>query len=190
MKGMPDSRLQAALFLDRDGVINVEKNYVHRIDDFEFIDGIFDLCRMAVERNMPIVVVTNQAGIGRGYYSEDQFETLTNWMRGRFAEEGVPVAAVYYCPYHPVHGVGPYRKESFDRKPNPGMLLRARDDLGLDLARSVLIGDKASDIFAAKEAGVGFTLLIGRDVERSTPDKVVYSLREACAFFDGVYGTN
>ena len=78
------SLLRPALFLDRDGVINVEKNYVHRIEDFEFLDGIFDLCRAAIERNMPILVVTNQAGIGRGYYSEAHFQTLTDWMMARF----------------------------------------------------------------------------------------------------------
>jgi D-glycero-D-manno-heptose 1,7-bisphosphate phosphatase len=180
MESLP-SRFRPALFLDRDGVINVEKKYVHRIGDFEFLDGIFDLCRVAAERNMPIVVVTNQAGIGRGYYSEAQFLTLTDWMRARFEEERAPVAAVYCCPYHPEHGIGAYRKESFDRKPNPGMLLRARDELGLDLARSILIGDKGSDIAAAKAAGVGLTVLLGADTENAAPDKVVASLHEACA---------
>ena len=175
------SRLRPALFLDRDGVINVERNYVHRIEDFEFLEGIFDLCRAAAERNMPIVVVTNQAGIGRGYYSEAQFLTLTDWMQARFEEERAPVAAVYCCPYHPEKGVGKYRKESFDRKPNPGMLLRARDELGLDLSRSILIGDKGSDIAAAKAAGVGLTVLLGSDIETAAPDRVVASLRDACA---------
>lgn len=177
----PPSLLRAALFLDRDGVINVEKKYVHRIEDFEFFDGIFDLCRAAEERNMPIVVVTNQAGIGRGYYSEAQFLTLTAWMQSRFEEERTPVAAAYFCPYHPEQGVGEYRKESFDRKPNPGMLLRARDELGLDMARSILIGDKGSDIAVAKAAGVGLTVLLGADVENAAPDRLVASLHEACA---------
>lgn len=181
MESLPP-RLRSALFLDRDGVINVEKNYVHRIEDFEFLDGIFDLCRAAAERNMPIVVVTNQAGIGRGYYSEAQFLTLTDWMLSRFEEEQAPVAAVYFCPYHPEQGVGEYRKESFDRKPNPGMFLRARDDLGLDLARSILIGDKASDIAAAKAAGVGLSVLLGSDTGNAMPDRVVASLHETCDF--------
>ena len=178
----PPSRLRPALFLDRDGVINVEKNYVHRIEDFEFLDGIFDLCRAATERNMPIVVVTNQAGIGRGYYSEAQFLTLTDWMRARFEEETAPISAVYFCPYHPEQGVGEYRKESFDRKPNPGMLLRARDELGLDLGLSILIGDKGSDIAAAKAAGVGVTVMLGADTGNAVPDRVVASLHEACDF--------
>jgi D-glycero-D-manno-heptose 1,7-bisphosphate phosphatase len=175
----PPSRLRPALFLDRDGVINVEKNYVYRIEDFEFLDGIFDLCRAAAERNMPIVVVTNQAGIGRGYYSEAQFLTLTDWMRARFEEERAPIAVVYFCPFHPEYGVGTYGQESFDRKPNPGMLLRARDELGLDLGSSILIGDKGSDIAAAKAAGVGLAVLLGADVENAAPAKVVASLHEA-----------
>lgn len=172
--------VRPALFLDRDGVINVEKNYVHRIEDFEFVDGIFDLCRAAAERGMPIVVVTNQAGIGRGHYTEAQFLSLTDWMRNRFEEERAPIAAVYFCPYHPEHGVGEYRKESFDRKPNPGMLLRARDDLGLDLGRSILIGDKGSDIVAATAAGIGVSILLGSDLEQAAPNIPVSSLREAC----------
>lgn len=154
------TRLRPALFLDRDGVINVEKNYVHRIEDFEFLDGIFDLCRAAVKRDMLIVVVTNQAGIGRGYYSEAQFQTLTDWMQARFEEERAPVAAVYHCPYHPDNGVGKYQVDSFDRKPKPGMILRARDELGLLLESSILIGDKASDIAAARAANVGRSVLL------------------------------
>lgn len=149
-----------ALFLDRDGVINVETNYVHRIEDFVFIDGIFELCRSAVAAEMAVVVVTNQAGIGRGFYTEDQFRTLTDWMCGRFFAEGVVIDGVYYCPYHAEHGVGTYKADSFDRKPNPGMILRARDDLGLSLEGSVLVGDKASDIAAARSANVGRAILM------------------------------
>jgi D-glycero-D-manno-heptose 1,7-bisphosphate phosphatase len=168
-----------ALFLDRDGVINVEKNYVHRVEDFEFVEGIFELCRAAAARKRPIVVVTNQAGIGRGYYSETEYAKLTEWMCNRFMEEGAPLAAVYHCPFHPEHGLGEYRKESFDRKPNPGMILRARDDLGLDLTRSVLIGDKGSDIAAGRAAGVGCTVRLGVKHECPKPDFVVDSLTEA-----------
>jgi D-glycero-D-manno-heptose 1,7-bisphosphate phosphatase len=105
VKEAQHSLFRPALFLDRDGVINVEKNYVHRVEDFEFLDGIFDLCRAAIERKMPIVVVTNQAGIGRGYYSEAQFQTLTEWMKDRFEEERAPISAVYFCPNHPEQGI-------------------------------------------------------------------------------------
>lgn len=108
-------------------------------------------------------------------------------MRAQFEEERVPISAVYFCPYHPEYGVGTYGQESFDRKPNPGMLLRARDELGLDLACSILIGGKASDIAAAKAAGVGITVLLGADVENATPDRVVASLKEVCIFFKDLY---
>ncbi|MDR2876541.1 MAG: D-glycero-beta-D-manno-heptose 1,7-bisphosphate 7-phosphatase [Chromatiales bacterium] len=152
--------LAKALFLDRDGVINVEKDYVHRIEDFEFVDGIFELCRAAQARGYLLVVITNQSGIGRGYYSEAQFQELTAWMKNEFSREGVEITRVYHCPYHPDSGIGEYRMESFDRKPNPGMILRAERDLGLDLARSILVGDRVSDMQAAEAAGIGCRVLL------------------------------
>lgn len=159
-----------ALFLDRDGVINVEKHYVYRVEDFEFLPGIFELCAAAMERGYLIVVVTNQAGIGRGYYTEVDFKHLTEWMVGAFTQRGIDIARVYHCPYHPIAGVGEYRRESFDRKPNPGMLLRARDELGLDLVGSVLIGDKDSDIVAGRAAGVGHLIKLIDDVTGPRPE--------------------
>jgi D-glycero-D-manno-heptose 1,7-bisphosphate phosphatase len=146
--------MKAALFLDRDGVINVEKNYVYRIEDFEFIDGIFELCKTAQDLSYAIVVITNQAGIGRGYYTEAEFHHLNDWMVEQFLQRGIHIDGVYFCPYHPTGGVGEYRRESYDRKPNPGMLLRAQVDLGLDLENSVLVGDKVSDMEAARSAGI------------------------------------
>lgn len=144
-----------ALFLDRDGVINVEKNYVWRTEDFEFIPGIFELCALARNLCFKLIVITNQAGIARGYYTEADFQHLTDWMLAAFRERGIDIDRVYHCPYHPTAGSGEYRRESFDRKPNPGMILKARADFALDLSRSVLIGDKDSDIEAGRAAGVG-----------------------------------
>ncbi len=167
-----------ALFLDRDGVINVEKNYVHRIEDFEFMPGIFELCHAARDRGLALVVVTNQAGIGRGYYTEAEYQRLTAWMLGEFRARGINLDAVYHCPYHPTAGIGDYRRESFDRKPNPGMLLKARDALGLDLPRSVLIGDKASDIAAGRAAGVGHLLLLGESAVDPVDAKDVVSVAD------------
>jgi len=170
--------LRPALFLDRDGVINVDHAYVHRIEDFEFVDGIFELCLQAQHAGMAVVVVTNQAGIGRGYYTEQQFSALTAWMCAQFAERGVAIDGVYFCPSHPEHGIGIYRCDSFDRKPNPGMLLRARDQLGLDLIKSVLVGDKISDIQAARAAGVGCAILI-EDGSPANDGDVAPDLRQA-----------
>lgn len=144
-----------ALFLDRDGVINHDSGYTSDVENFQFIDGIFDVCRAAKELGYLLIVVTNQAGIGRGYYSEQDFNILTKWMCKQFEAEDAPIDDVFYCPYHPEHGVGDYKKDSFDRKPNPGMLLRAAEKYGLDLNRSIMIGDKDTDMQAANKAGVG-----------------------------------
>ncbi len=154
---MPKPR---ALFLDRDGVINHDSGYTHKIEDFRFIEGIFDLCRVARELGYQLVVATNQAGIGRGLYTESDFLHLTEWMKQRFSAEGAPLAAVYHCPYHP-EGIGRYRQRSDWRKPEPGMLLQAARDLNLDLSKSVMIGDNEHDVTAAKAAGLAAAILLG-----------------------------
>lgn len=144
-----------ALFLDRDGVINVDHAYVHRREDFQFIDGIFELCRSARARGHRIFVVTNQAGIGRGYYTEDDFRALTAWMLQRFEAEGAPIDRVYFCPFHPEHGVGAYKVDSPMRKPGPGMIQQAAREFDIDLAASTLVGDMDTDIQAGVAAGIG-----------------------------------
>lgn len=151
-----------ALFLDRDGVINIDHGYVHRVADFEFVDGIFDLARSAVAAGYVLIVVTNQAGIGRGYYTEAQFLALSDWMRAQFAAAGAPITDVYFCPHHPDHGIGVYHRDCPCRKPNPGMIIRAGKDHDLDMRASILVGDTASDIEAANRAGVGRTVLFGQ----------------------------
>ena len=138
-----------ALLLDRDGTINVDDHYVHRIEDFVFIKGIFELCRAACGKGYRIIVITNQSGIERGYYTHEDFRILTDWMKARFLDEGVVVDDVLYCP----------SLSGFDRKPNPGMFFRARDRFGLNLAESVSIGDKPRDVEAGTAAGVGTNLL-------------------------------
>jgi D-glycero-D-manno-heptose 1,7-bisphosphate phosphatase len=159
-----------ALFLDRDGVINHDAGYIHRPKDVIWVPGIFDLCRTALALDYRLVVVTNQAGIGRGLYTQAQFDDLTAWMMREFAARETPLSAVYSCPYHPEHGLGDYRREHEDRKPAPGMLLRAARDLGLDLSRSVLVGDRCTDIAAAQAAGLRQAfLLIGTDDPATCP---------------------
>lgn len=148
-----------ALFLDRDGVINRNHGYVHKREDFDFIEGIFDVARHACQQNYKLVVITNQAGIARGYYTEEQFHQLTDWMCQQFSEVGAPISLVYFSPYHPTAGLGQYRKDDISRKPHPGMILQAQKDLSIDLSRSILIGDKVSDIQAGTAAGVGINLL-------------------------------
>jgi len=147
--------MKKAVFLDRDGVINKDNGYVCKPEDFHFIDGIFEFCRAAQEKGYILFVVTNQAGLARGYYSEDDYDKLTEWMLNVFTKQGIRIEMVYYCPYHPESGIGAYKQDSFDRKPNPGMILKARDEFDIDLSQSILIGDKESDMEAGRRAGVG-----------------------------------
>ncbi len=172
-----------ALFVDRDGVINKEKDYVWLVEDFEFLEGVFDALREAVAMGYKIIVITNQAGIARGYYSEEDFQRLTEWMVHKFKDKGVPVTGVYYDPYHPEHGVGKYRKESLRRKPNPGMIFEAAREHHLELRASALVGDKLTDIEAGRRAGVGHLFLVrtGHPFdEREVPEgvEVAEDLRE------------
>lgn len=178
---------RAALFLDRDGVINVDRAYVHRVDEFAWIPGVFDTVRVAGELGLAVIVVTNQAGIARGYYSEPDFRALTGWMESEFAAAGAPLTAVYYCPYHP-DGLPPYNTTSPMRKPEPGMLLQAASDHALDLRRSLLIGDQESDIDAGRAAGLMRTALFAPGGPRPTrADVVLSSHAEACRWLSGVH---
>lgn len=170
-----------ALFLDRDGVINVDHGYVHKPLEVEFIEGIFELVGSAKKAGYLVVVVTNQAGIGRGYYGELDFHILMDWMKARFVEQGGSIDAVYFCPYHPEHGVGVYRRESDCRKPAPGMLLQAQRELDIDMASSVFVGDKVSDMEAGLAAGVG-TLLHFNGDETARGCLVIKQLAEALPY--------
>lgn len=152
--------MSRALFLDRDGVINIEKDYVYQIEDFEFIDGVIETLKFFQDAGYLLIIITNQAGIGRGYYTEEQYHKLNEWMVNYFFEREIQITKVYYCPYHPEHGVGIYKKESIDRKPNPGMILKAVEEFNIDLIQSILIGDKESDIDAGISAGIIDTVLV------------------------------
>jgi D-glycero-D-manno-heptose 1,7-bisphosphate phosphatase len=179
-----------ALFLDRDGVINVDRGYVSSRDDFELIDGITDLGRHAVGLGYLLIVATNQAGIGRGYYTEADFLALTDWMCSAFREQGAPIARVYYCPFHPEFGVGEYRRESDCRKPAPGMILRAAREFDIDLDRSVLVGDKESDIMAGITAGVGCNVIYSPVSNGSAPPAVTLASRTATHLTDVIQVLN
>ena len=146
-----------ALFLDRDGVINVDHGYVHTPDRTDWVPGIFELVAQAGAAGFLPVVVTNQAGIARGYYDEAAFLTYTEWVHDEFRRRGAPLAATYFCPHHPDAGLGELRRACGCRKPEPGMLLAAAQRLDLDLQASLLVGDNESDIEAAVRAGVGAT---------------------------------
>lgn len=152
--------MRRAVFLDRDGVINVDRGYVHRWEDFEFVPGVLDAAAGLCAAGWALVVVTNQSGIARGLYTEAAYQALTQKMTDAFRERGAPLAAVYHCPHHPQGRIAALAVECGCRKPAPGLLLRARDELGLSLSRSVMVGDKTSDLEAARRAGVGRSFLV------------------------------
>jgi D-glycero-D-manno-heptose 1,7-bisphosphate phosphatase len=152
--------MNKALFLDRDGVINKEKDYLYKIEDFEFIDGVFEALAYFQDQGYLLIIVTNQAGIARGYYKEADFLVLNEWMLQQFILQRIQITKVYYSPYHPVYGIGEYKKEAFCRKPNPGMILQAAAEFDINLAESILIGDKESDIAAGINAGITMNILV------------------------------
>jgi D-glycero-D-manno-heptose 1,7-bisphosphate phosphatase len=139
--------MNKALFLDRDGVINVDKVHVYLKEDFEFSEGIFKLVRKYSDSGYLIIVITNQAGIAKGIYSEKEYFDLTEWMVEQFRKEGIKISKVYHCPHHPdITGV------CNCRKPEPGMILQAISDFDLDISQCVLIGDMESDLEAGRRA--------------------------------------
>lgn len=144
---------RAAVFLDRDGTINVEKEYLHRPEEFEFVPGAPEAIRLLKEAGFLVVVVTNQSGVARGYYDEAAVHRLHRFVDRELAAAGTAIDAYYLCPHHPSHGIGPYRTECACRKPLPGMLLAAAGDLGIDLGRSWIVGDKGADVAAGLAAG-------------------------------------
>ena len=162
-----------ALFLDRDGVLNEEIGYLSRPEDVRFVPGVFSLCRTARRLGYRIVVVTNQSGIARGLYTEADYQALMTWMCSELAKEGVVLDAIYHCPFHPEHGVGEYRREHEDRKPGPGMLLRAARELGVTLRGSVMVGDRCSDVAAANAAGLRQAFLLRGTEAAGCPGRYV-----------------
>jgi D-glycero-D-manno-heptose 1,7-bisphosphate phosphatase len=148
------SGARRALFLDRDGVINVDHHYIFRPDQFEVIEGVFDALHRAQALGFALIVVTNQSGIARGYFSQAQYLALETHMRSVFAEQGIALDGIYHCPHHPGGSVAEFTIACDCRKPEPGMILQAAREHDIDLARSVLVGDKESDIAAATAAGV------------------------------------
>ena len=144
------------IFLDRDGVINKEVSYLHKIDDFEFIDGIFDACLYFQQLGYKIIIVTNQSGISRGYFTESDYQKVTQWMLNQFKYKNISILDVFHCPHGP--------DSTCDcRKPNPGMFLQAKAKHNTDMTVSWMIGDKERDIIAANKAGINNTIMLKTD---------------------------
>jgi D-glycero-D-manno-heptose 1,7-bisphosphate phosphatase len=141
------------IFLDRDGVINIDKNYLYKIIDFEFIDGIFEVCLHFQKLGYKLIIITNQSGIDRGLYSKNDYHKLTNWMILQFKKKNIEILDVFHCPHID-------KSNCKCRKPKPGMLLEAKNKYNINMAQSWMIGDNERDILAAKLAGVSNSILV------------------------------
>ena len=178
--------MRKAVFLDRDGTINVEKGYLYRIKDFEYINGVVEALHLLQKMGYTLVIITNQSGIARGYYAEETFLSLTRWMVSDLQQKGIPVAGVYYCPHHPEGKILQYRKECLCRKPGTAMFDQASRDFAIAMEKSYMVGDRASDILAGQNMGLK-TILVesGYGTKRLeqpvAPDQVVKDLRNVAA---------
>jgi len=141
------------IFLDRDGVINKEINYLYKIEEFEFIDGVFEACKYLINLNYQIIIVTNQSGIARGYYSERDYQILNTWMLAQFKKNNIIIFDIFHCPHLP-------NSNCNCRKPKPGMFLEAKYKHNIDMKKSWLIGDKEVDIISANNSGISNTILV------------------------------
>ncbi len=165
---MIDQGLRPAIFLDRDGTINVEKGYLIHLDDFEFLPGVPEALKKLQNAGFLLVIVTNQSGIARGYFSLEQVNKLHQYIILQLEQFGISLAGIYICPHHPTCGQGEYLRDCECRKGKPGMLLKAAEDLNIDLRHSFMIGDKLADIEAGYAAGCSTYLVktgYGKDFE-------------------------
>jgi len=153
------------IFLDRDGVINKEVEYLFRIADFEFIEGVFDACLYFQQLDYKIIIISNQSGIARGYYNENDYQKVTEWMLGQFNDNGINILDIFYCPHSP-------ESTCNCRKPKPGMLIEAKNKYNISMKDSWMIGDKETDIEAANLAGITNTILVrsGHLIDESNPN--------------------
>ena len=165
--------MRKVIFLDRDGTINIEKSYLHKWEDFEFeknaIEGLKELKNLGYE----FIVVTNQSGIGRGYYTEEDLVTLNNQMTEKLKAFGIEILECFYCPHHPEKGIGKYKVDCNCRKPNPGMLLEGIKKYNVDIENSFMIGDKKGDLEAGKKAGLKSILVLtgyGKKIEEEVKE--------------------
>lgn len=174
--------VRRAVFLDRDGVLNQDRGYVSRPEDFEWLPGVMHALRTLQRAGLALVVVTNQSGIARGLYGPAEYANLTAWMHSELARHGITLDGVHHCPHLPDAPLAAWRRHCDCRKPTPGMLRRAARDLRLDLAACVMVGDKPSDILAGRAAGVAACIRIAdasRDSAAPPADFTCASLAEA-----------
>lgn len=168
--------LRAAVFLDRDGTINVDKDYLVRPEEFEFISGAPEAVARLKRAGFLVIVVTNQSGVARGYFGIDEVSRLHDHLQQQLSLAGTAIDAFYLCPHHPEHGVAEYKIDCACRKGNPGMLLQAAAEHGIDLSRSYMVGDKLADVEAGRRAGCRSILVLtgyGQSDVKKLPDNEV-----------------
>ena len=171
----PGESKRKAVFLDRDGVINVDYGYVYKISDFILLPGIVKGLRTLQDNGYELVVVTNQSGIARGYYSQEDYSAISNYYHGLLSAQGVMLSAIYCCPHHPRGSITRFAIKCDCRKPSSGMLSQAALDLNLNLSLSFMFGDKVTDMLAAKAAGLSYGVLIGNQIPDPIDFPVVLS---------------
>lgn len=167
-----------AIFLDRDGTINIDKNYMYKIEDFEFVENAVEGLKILFDLGYKLIIVTNQAGIGRGYYTEEDLEKLNKYMEDELIKSGIKIEKCYFCPHHAEHGIGKYKKDCECRKPKAGMLLEGIKEFDIDVTKSYMVGDKMSDAQAGINANVKPIIVrtgkeITKEIEKSGID--IYS---------------
>ncbi|PLX67054.1 MAG: D,D-heptose 1,7-bisphosphate phosphatase [Denitrovibrio sp.] len=172
--------MDKALFLDRDGIINIDKGYLYKPEDVEFVDGIFDLLKYAQDKGYQLFVITNQSGIAREKYTHEDVLKLHLWMKDKFTEYSIEIKDFFYCPHHPK-----FSEPCDCRKPEPGMIMQACEKYDIDLSRSVILGDKPSDVQAGKKAGLKMTILLSSQyINEKIPEADVFiaNIKEAINF--------
>ncbi len=166
--------MNKAVFLDRDGTINVDKDYLYRIEEFEYLPGVIEALKTLQDRGYLLIVITNQSGIARGYYSEDDYIKIDRWMKEDLKAKEVSIAASYYCPHHPNAIVKMYRYECGCRKPGTELFWRAQRDFNIDMSKSFAIGDKERDLEICKEAPVKGILMKDKNWEEVISEILKY----------------
>lgn len=164
--------MNKAVFLDRDGTINVDKEYVHKVKDLEFIPGVLEALAKLAKMEYRIIIITSQSGIGRGYYTQNDYEIFTNNMLNKIKRYGGRIDAVYFCPHHPNAGCE-------CRKPKPKMILDAAKDFNIKLSKSYMIGDKKADVEMGRNAGCKTISVMTGKGEKSNADYAAKNLADA-----------
>lgn len=160
MKKVGNAQVKKAVFLDRDGTINIETNYLYKVEEFIFIEGAAEAIKIFHDLGYTVIVITNQAGVARGYYSESDIEKLHDYIDTELQKKGTYIDAYYYCPHHPKGVVKEYAIICNCRKPKTGMIERAALEWNIELGESIIVGDKEIDVQTGKNAGIKRSVLV------------------------------